>query len=84
MSWDSEFFTHRKDVSWNQNEPGRESAKAKNQLKHCSGCNQPIGAVSTALYEIDEKHYCPECYHRTIVKQAVERNHYDLRLEKET
>jgi hypothetical protein len=82
MSWDSEFFTHRKDVSGTQNEPGGRSAKAKNKLKHCSGCNQPIGTVSTTLYEIDEKNYCSECYFRIIVNQAIDRDHSDIKLEK--
>ena len=83
MGWDSNFFTDGKNVFDSQKKSNERTHEEK-KFKHCSNCNQPIGAVSTTLYEIDEKHYCPECYHRTIVKQAVERDHYDLRIEKET
>jgi formamidopyrimidine-DNA glycosylase len=82
MSWDSEFFTHKKDVSGNQNELGGKTSVTRKKLKHCSGCNQPIGTVSTTLYEIDEKHYCSECYFRIIVNQAIDRDHSDLKLVK--
>jgi hypothetical protein len=83
MGWDSEFFTHRKDVFGNQKEPSGRIAKEENKFRRCSGCNQPIGTISTTLYEIDEKHYCSECYFRTIVNQAVERDHSDIKREKE-
>jgi len=83
MGWDSEFFTHRKDVFGNQKEPSGRIAKEENKFRRCSGCNQPIGTISTTLYEIDEKHYCSECYFRTIVNQAIERDHSDIKLKKE-
>ncbi|MGA3291191.1 MAG: LIM domain-containing protein [Candidatus Bathyarchaeia archaeon] len=83
MGWDSEFFTHKKEVFGNQKEPGGIIAKGENKFRRCSGCNQPIGTVSTTLYEIDEKHYCSECYFRMIVNQAVERDHSDIKLKKE-
>ncbi|MGD0405574.1 MAG: hypothetical protein ABSB10_02850 [Candidatus Bathyarchaeia archaeon] len=34
------------------------------------GSNQPIGIVSTMLYEIDEKHYCSKCYFQIITNNA--------------
>lgn len=82
MSWDNKFFKERSVFE----APAESAEKAINKEKkfiRCSGCNQPIGAVSTTLYEMDEKHYCAECYHRTIVNQAIERDHVDLKLEKE-
>ncbi|MGA3059812.1 MAG: hypothetical protein ABSD92_05525 [Candidatus Bathyarchaeia archaeon] len=81
MSWDSEFFTHRQDIFGNQ--PSGIKAKGENKPRHCSSCNQPIGTVSTTLYKIDEKNYCSECYFRTIVNQAIERDHSDIKLKKE-
>jgi ribosomal protein L34E len=73
MGWDNEFSMHRKNSLGNQEE---------NKLKHCSECNQPITSVSTTLYEINDKHYCSDCYSQTIIKQAVERDHSDIKLEK--
>ena len=84
MGWDREFFENKKSVFEKQKEPSGETANKETKFIHCAGCNQPIGSVSTALYEIDEKHYCSECYFRTIANQAVERDHYDLKQEKET
>ena len=81
MGWDSESFLNRNEVFGHQKEPSG-TGKEKSKLKHCSGCNQPIGTVSTTLYEIDEKHYCSECYSRTIVNQASERDHSDIKPEK--
>ena len=83
MGWDSKFFKQKKNVFGAQTEPSEGTAYKENKFIHCSGCNQPIGTVSTTLYEIDEKHYCSECYFRTIVNQAVERDHSDIKLEKE-
>jgi len=82
MSWNREFFTHQENVFENQKQPRGRTAKKKNKVKHCSVCNQQIGTVSTTLYEIDEKYYCSECYFRTIIRQAVERDHSDIKLEK--
>ncbi len=82
MSWDSKFFK-QKNVFGTQTEPSEGTAYNENEFIRCSGCNQPIGTVSTTLYEIDEKHYCSGCYVRTIVNQAVERDHSDVKLEKE-
>ena len=84
MGWDNEFFTDSKNVFRNYNEPSGRVGKEGKKVKHCSGCNHPIGTVSIALYEIDEKYYCSECYFRTIVNQAVERDHFDIKCEKKS
>ena len=83
MGWDNKFFTDSKNVFGSQNELCGRVGKEEKKVKICSGCNHPIGTVSTALYEIDEKYYCSECYFRTIVNQAVERDHFDIKREKE-
>ena len=82
VSWDSKFFK-QKNVFGTQTEPSERTTNGENKFIRCSGCNQQIGTVSTTLYEIDEKHYCSECYFRTIVNQAVERDHSDIKREKE-
>jgi len=84
MSWGSEFFTGKKNVFGDQKEPSERIVKVENKARLCSGCNQSIGAVSTALYQIEEKYYCSECYFRSIVNPAVERDHSDIKHEKET
>ena len=73
MGWDDKFSAHEKNILGNQEEK---------KLKHCSGCNQLITSVSTTLYEIDEKHFCSDCYSQTIVRQAAERDHSDLKRKK--
>jgi hypothetical protein len=63
----------------------REAGKKANQEKkfvRCADCNGLIGVVSITLYEIDEKHYCSECYSRKIINMAVERDHFDIKQEK--
>jgi hypothetical protein len=82
VSWDSKFFK-QENVLGTQTEPSERTAKGENKSIRCSGCNQQIGTVSITLYEINEKHYCSKCYFRTIVNQAVERDHFDIKREKE-
>ena len=76
MAWDSERFTPKKAVF----KTGAESGPEKPEIKslRCAGCNELISVVSTTLYEIDDRHYCSECYSRKLIKSAVERDHYDL------
>ena len=81
MGWDSKFSKQKKNFG-TQTEPSEGTVYKENKFIHCAGCNQPIGTVSITLYEIDEKHYCSECYFRTIVNQAVERDHSDIKHEK--
>ena len=76
MAWDSEPFTPKNGVFRTESELNRE--KPENKSLRCAGCNELISVVSTTLYEIDNKHYCSECYSRKIVKLAVERDHNDL------
>lgn len=52
---------------------------AEVEFETCSGCNRPIASVSTVLFEIEEKHYCVECYYQKITNDAVERDHYDIK-----
>lgn len=44
------------------------------RISQCAGCSQPLGIVSTMLYEIDEKPYCSECYSIMIGNKAAERD----------
>jgi hypothetical protein len=48
------------------------------KVRLCTGCLEPLGIISTMLYEIDEKLYCSECYSRMIGNKALERDHSDL------
>ena len=48
------------------------------KVGQCTGCNQPLGIVSTMLYEIDEELYCSDCYSRMISNKAAIRDHSDL------
>ena len=79
MAWDSEFFMPKSDISM-----GEADRKAHEEKKfvRCAECDELIGAVSTTLYEIDERHYCSGCYSRKIVALAVERDHLDIKQEK--
>jgi len=77
MGWDSEFFMPK-----NSFLVGEKEADKEKRFVRCAECNELIGAVSVALYEIDEKRYCSGCYSRKIVALAVERDHSDLKQEK--
>jgi len=82
MGWGSEFFVPKTEVSGTGKEAERKEHKTE-KLRHCASCNQIIGVVSTTIYEIDEKHYCSECYSQKIVATAAERDHSDIKLKKE-
>jgi len=56
-----------------------ESAQSTSHSVRCHGCNKIISTVSTTLYEIDNNHYCSECYSQKIITLAVERDHNDLK-----
>jgi predicted RNA-binding Zn-ribbon protein involved in translation (DUF1610 family) len=47
--------------------------------EYCFSCNRQIATVSTTLYEIRDKHYCAECYTQTIISEAADRDHSDLK-----
>lgn len=79
MGWDSKVFLPNNGV-W-QNEAEKETNQGK-RTRRCAECNRVLGAVSTAIYEIEEKHYCSECYSRKIVSLAVERDHSDLKQQR--
>ncbi len=81
MGWDSEFFLPKRNIFRSQREAGKKTDQEKRFVR-CAGCNELIGAVSTTIYEIEEKHYCSECYSRKIISLAVERDHYDLKQER--
>ncbi|HMK93844.1 MAG TPA: hypothetical protein VK536_00435 [Candidatus Limnocylindrales bacterium] len=82
MSLDNEFFMPKKNVLRDDGETGKKAGQEK-RFVHCDSCNELIGAVSVTLYEIDEKHYCSDCYSRKITALAVERDHFDIKQEKE-
>jgi hypothetical protein len=41
------------------------------KVRRCTGCHQPLGIISTMLYEIDEKLFCSECYSRVIGNKSL-------------
>jgi hypothetical protein len=65
-----------------QGEPAQIIRENK-KVRLCTGCHQPLGIISTMLYEIDEKLYCSECYSDMISNKALERDHSDLMQPKE-
>ena len=78
MAWDSEVYLPKDGAVFS--DPNEKTAKRPIRCAECSGV---ISVVSAALYEIDNKNYCPECYHRKILALAAERDHSDLKQEKE-
>jgi hypothetical protein len=52
------------------------------KLTHCSVCNQPIGLISVTMYEVEDKHYCAQCYSQLIIAEAAKRDHDDILKEK--
>ena len=78
MGWDTEFL----DISIFEKTSGGATYREK-RIVYCTGCNQPIGSVSTSIYDIGEKHYCSKCYSKTIGSEAVERDHDDIKRENE-
>ena len=50
--------------------------------EYCFICSKQIATVSTTLYEIKGKHYCAECYTQSLVLEAAERDHSDLKQAK--
>ena len=47
--------------------------------EYCFSCSRQIATVSTTLYEIKDKHYCAECYTQSIILEAADRDHSDLK-----
>lgn len=76
------FLMDEEDFFRKQRESAQEIRENK-KVRFCSGCRQPIGIISTMLYEIEEKLYCSECYSRMISNKAIERDHSDLMQIKE-
>jgi hypothetical protein len=33
----------------------------------CADCNQPIGTISNTLYKFEGKHFCADCFSKTII-----------------
>lgn len=83
MGWDNEPFKPKNNI-FRQEKETDEKTHHENKLVHCAECNELISMVSVTLYEIEQKHYCSECYSRKILNLAVERDHFDLKLEKES
>jgi len=75
---DCGFFLPKNNVFRTQECLTDEILSQKNNSKQCSGCDQPIGIISTMLYELDEKLYCSECYFRIIFNEALERNKFPV------
>jgi hypothetical protein len=80
MSWDCGFFISKNNLF--QKQEANEEIKNENKTVHCSVCNQPIGIISTTLYEIDGKQFCVDCYSNIIIKEDLERDHFDVKQQK--
>jgi len=78
-----EFLINEGNVFRNQEQVAREGTLERTRIRQCSGCRQPLGIISSMLYEIDEKQYCSECYSRMISNNAAERDHSDIMQAKE-
>jgi len=81
VGWDKEFLKTENDISGKERK-ANEKTSQENKFVHCAECNKHIGVVSVTIYEIEEKHYCSECYSQKIINMAVERDHFDLKQEK--
>jgi hypothetical protein len=81
MGWDSESFIPRNNILVGEKKADTKTNKEKKFVR-CAECNELISVVSVTLYEIDEKHYCSECYSRKITALAVERDHFDIKQKK--
>jgi hypothetical protein len=77
-----EFLINEGNVFRKQEEPAQAIPNNK-KVRQCTDCHQPLGIISTILYEIDEKLYCSECYSHMISNKALERDHSDLIQAKE-
>ena len=77
-----EFLIPENKIFQNQEQPARELTHESNKLRRCTGCDQPLGIVSTILYEVDEKPYCSACYSQIISNKALERDHSDIMQQK--
>jgi hypothetical protein len=80
MGWDCELFKPKNNIS--KEEKVDEKTSPEKRFVQCTDCNELISVVSVTLYEIEEKHYCSECYSQKIINMAVERDHSDLKREK--
>jgi putative lipase involved disintegration of autophagic bodies len=81
MGWDTELFIPQSNTV--RTEKKIEKTGQENKFVHCAECNELISVVSVTLYEIEQKHYCSECYSQKITDMAVKRDHLDLKPEKE-
>jgi hypothetical protein len=81
MGWDCELFKPKNNNSKDEKEVDEKTTPEK-KFVHCTECNDFISVVSVTLYEIEQKHYCSECYSQKIINMAVERDHSDLKREK--
>ncbi len=81
MGWDTELFVPKNVVV--RTEKKDEKTGQENKFVHCAECNELISVVSVTLYEIEQNHYCSECYSQKITDMAVERDHFDLKPQKE-
>jgi hypothetical protein len=82
MGWDTELFIPKNEVVNYERKPVEKTGQ-ENKIVRCAECNEVISVVSVTLYEIEQKHYCSECYSQKIINMAVERDHLDLKQENE-
>ena len=81
MGWDCELFVPKNNILKNEIKTDEKISEEK-KFVHCAECNKLISVVSVTIYEIEEKHYCSECYSQKIINMAVERDHLDLKWER--
>ena len=82
MSWDCGFFIPTNSV-FRKEQPKVGDKFNEKSCSNCASCNHPIGVISITLYQIDDKHYCADCYVRTVITNAVDRDHSDIKLAKQ-
>jgi len=82
MGWDVNFMSENKIFSQQNQSTGKIFSENK-KIRQCSGCDQPLGIVSTILYTIDEMPYCSTCYSQMIGNRALERDHSEIMQEKQ-
>jgi hypothetical protein len=81
LSWDYRFFISKNNLFQKQEATSTEKPN-ETKITRCAGCNQPIGTISTTLYKIEGKHFCPDCYSKMIINRALERDHSYIKQEK--
>jgi hypothetical protein len=66
LSWDYGFFISKNNLFQKQEATSTEKPN-ETKIMRCAGCNQPIGTISNTLYKFEGKHFCADCFSKTII-----------------